>query len=129
MSKTHSPQSGEVALARAQGLFNIAGGVWPLLHMSSFERVLGPKTDRWLVRNVAGLMVSNGLAQIRAGDSPAALLQARRIGLGTAVTFAAIDVVYVRAGRISRVYLLDAALECGWIAAWWARRRRRPAGR
>jgi hypothetical protein len=109
---------GEVALARAHGLFNVAGGLWPLLHMRSFEVVLGSKTDRWLVRTVAGLLITNGLVQVGVPDTAAGLAQARRIGLGTALTLATIDLVYVPCGRISRLYLVDAALEVGWIIAW-----------
>ncbi len=101
-------------------MFNAVGGLWPLLHMRSFEQVLGPKTDRWLVRTVAGLMLANGLAQVLAEPCPAGLRMARRTGLGTALTLAAIDLVYAPPGRISRVYLLDAALEIGWVLAWLA---------
>jgi hypothetical protein len=32
--------------------------------------------------------------------------------------FAVIDLVYVPKGQISVVYLLDAAMEIGWIIAW-----------
>lgn len=52
-----------LTVARAQDGFNSLGDLWPLLHMRSFEAVLGPKTDRWLVRTVAGLMLTNGETQ------------------------------------------------------------------
>lgn len=110
--------SGPAGPAKAHGLFNIVGGLWPLLSMRSFEVVTGPKVDRWLVRTVAGLMVANGLAQWRAGPSPEGLAGARRIGLGTAATLAAADLAYAIPGRISRVYLVDAVLEVGWLLAW-----------
>jgi hypothetical protein len=110
-------------VARTHGLFNTVGGLWPLLHMRSFERVLGPKTDRWLVRTVAGLMLTTGLSQMSATPAPASLAQARRAGLGTAATLAAIDLRYAPTGRISRIYLLDAAMEIGWITAWAAASR------
>lgn len=86
--------------------------------MRSFEIVLGPKTDRWLVRTVAGLLIGNGLVQVGSPDTADGLAQARRLGLGTALTLATIDLVYVPSGRISRVYLIDAALEVAWIVAW-----------
>ena len=105
------------ALARAQGLFNIANGLWPLVSMRSFEWVLGPKAEHWLVRTVAGLMITNGIAQVRS-SSVAELRTARRIGLGTAVTLGFIDVRYAFPGRIRRTYLLDASIQCGWIIAW-----------
>jgi hypothetical protein len=105
-------------LARAHGAFNVLFGLWPLVHMRSFELVSGPKTDDWLVRTVSGLMVANGFTQLTAEPTPAALAQTRLVGIGTAATFAAVDVVYATSGRISKVYLLDALLEAGWIAAW-----------
>ena len=108
----------QILVARGHGCFNVAGGVWPLLHMRSFEAVLGPKVDRWLVRTVAGLMAVNGAVQMAAGRSTDQLRQARRIGMGTALTLASIDIVYASQGRISRVYLADAVLEVAWILAW-----------
>jgi hypothetical protein len=39
--------------------------------------------------------------------------------VGTAAVLAAIDLVYVPARRISKMYLVDAALEVGWILAWY----------
>jgi hypothetical protein len=79
---------------------------------------MGPKTDRWLVRTVAGLLVANGYVQLRAAPSADGLDAARRTGLGTAATLATIDLLYAPSGRISRMYLLDALVECGLIAAW-----------
>jgi hypothetical protein len=112
-------------LARTHGVSNIVAGLWPLLHMASFEFVMGPKTDRWLVRTVAGLLVVNGMVQVRAAPSAEGLATARQIGLGTAATLAAIDVLYAPSGRISRMYLVDAVLELAWIAAWVANRPKR----
>jgi hypothetical protein len=107
-----------LVLARGQGVANVVGGLWPLLHLSSFEAVFGPKTDRWLVKTVSGLLIVNGLTQLSAKRTPESISQARRLGLGTAATLAAIDLVYAPTGRISKMYLLDAAIELGWILAW-----------
>jgi hypothetical protein len=108
----------ERRLARLHGLSNVLGGLWPLLHMRSFEAASGPKTDRWLVRTVAGLLVANGLTQLRAPATPDGIAAARRIGIGTAGTLLAIDLTYAPRGRISRFYLLDAVLEAGWVLVW-----------
>src|SRR5829696_7230395 len=108
-----------VVLARAHGVMNVVGGLWPLLHIGSFEAVFGPKADRWLVKTVAGLLIVNGLAQLATSPSADGMRQARRLGVGTAVVLAVIDLVYVPAGRISKMYLLDAALEAAWIMAWF----------
>jgi hypothetical protein len=51
----------------------------------------------------------------RAAD---AVPTARRLGIGTAAVLAVIDLVYVSKGQISVMYLLDAAMEIGWIIAW-----------
>jgi hypothetical protein len=105
-------------LARVHGVFNVASGLWPLVHMRSFERVSGPKTDHWLVQTVGGLLATNGLTQLGAGSSHEGLARARQIGLGTALTMATIDLVHASRGRISKVYLLDAVVEIGWALAW-----------
>jgi hypothetical protein len=86
--------------------------------MRSFEAVTGPKADRWLVRTVAGLMVANGVAQWGAEPSGEGLAAARRVGMGTALTLGAIDMAYAVPHRISRVYLVDAVLEAGWVMVW-----------
>lgn len=105
-------------LARAHGVFNVIGGVWPLVHLSSFEAVFGAKTDRWLVRTVAGLLLVNGCSQLAASRRVEGADHAAVVGIGTAATLATIDLIYAPRGRISKVYLLDAVLELGWIALW-----------
>jgi hypothetical protein len=110
-------------LATTQGWFYVVSGLWPLLHMRSFEFVFGPKKDRWLVQTVAGLLVANGWTQVHAGTTGEGLAQAAQIGTGTALTLGAIDIRYAVPGRISRTYLLDAVVEAGWLAAWAATTR------
>ncbi len=113
-----------LTLSRTHGMFNLVNGLWPLLHMRSFEAVFGPKVDRWLVRTVAGLLLANGLMQVRAGADPASISHARMTGIGTAATLAAIDLAYAPSGRIRRVYLLDAVAEITWIVLWSRRKPR-----
>jgi hypothetical protein len=100
-----------VRLGRAQGVANLVGGAWPLVHMSSFAMVFGPKLDRWLVKTVGGLLIVNGLTQLAASSAADGVRHARRLGVGTAAVLAAIDLIYVPARRISKMYLLDAAVE------------------
>ena len=107
-----------VVLGRTHGVANLVFGLWPLLHISSFEMVFGPKTDRWLVKTVSGLLMVNGLTQLTASSTAGGVRQARRLGVGTAAVLAVIDLVYVPARRIPKMYLVDAALEVGWILAW-----------
>ncbi|GGX01006.1 hypothetical protein [Streptomyces lomondensis] len=107
-----------VAVAVAHGAFNVVGGLWPLVHLRSFEWVFGPKTDVWLQMTTGGLLASAGFAQLTAAAGPQGPAHARRIGLGTALTLLAVDLVYVPKGRIRPTYLLDAAMQTGWITAW-----------
>jgi hypothetical protein len=104
-------------LARAQGTFNIVGGLWPLLSIRSFEAIFGPKVDRWLVYTVAGLLLVNGTEQVLSSRDDN-VATARRLGMGTAATLAVIDAVFVPAGRIRWTYAIDAAFEAGWILLW-----------
>lgn len=106
------------ALARAQGLYLLVTGVWPLLHYRSFEAVLGPKVDDWLVRCVSGLAVTLAYQQLRTRATSQGLTTARRIGIGAALSFGGVDLRYGGSGRISRIYLLDAAVQACWLAAW-----------
>lgn len=113
-------RSGEPAdaVALGQGVFNLVGGLWPLLHLRSFERVFGPKTDVWLQQTTGGLLVAAGATQLATTADREGRRQARLVGLGTALTLLAVDLVYVPKGRIRPTYLLDAAMQTGWIAAW-----------
>ena len=104
--------------ARVQGWYFLLTGVWALVHIRSFQLVTGPKTDLWLVKIVGVLVAVIGVvllvaARQRRIDSPIVLL-----AVGSALGLAGIDLVYVLAGRISPVYLLDAAGEVGLIGLW-----------
>jgi len=100
-------------VAMAQGAFYVGTGAWPLLHLRSFEAFTGPKTDHWLVRTVAALVVVNGVVQLTSD-----VAAARRLGIGTSAALAAIDLAHAPRGVIGPVYLLDAVVELGWLAAW-----------
>ncbi|MGF9753758.1 hypothetical protein AAII07_01020 [Microvirga sp. 0TCS3.31] len=104
-------------MAKVHGAVNLVGGAWPLLHRRSFEAVFGPKSDRWLMYTVAGLLISVGYTQLRA-STPEDWLHARRVGVLTASTLLLIDVVHVPRGVIRKTYLLDAVAEAALIAGW-----------
>lgn len=69
------------------------------------------------------VLLCNGLAQLRAAGDPGTAEHARRLGTGTAVTLAAADLIYVGNGTLSKMYLLDAAVELRWISLWRRQRR------
>ena len=123
-SNRTSPAGG---LAVAQGVFYVGTGVWPLLSRRSFEAVTGRKTDWWLVQTVGVLVTVIGATLAGAGAAGRAGPDLRRLGAGAAIGLAAIDVVHAARGRISKVYLLDAAGEAVLATAWLVLGRAQPA--
>ena len=95
------------------GLYYIATGLWPILHLPSFVAVTGPKQDTWLVQVFGALIASLGFSVIlhrNAGPASAG------VGLSTALVLAAGDVFFVARRRIRPTYLLDAVVEVALAA-------------
>jgi len=96
-----------------QGAYFVITGLWPLLGMQSFMEATGPKQDTWLVEMVGLLAASIGLtflvSSLRGGRLPLVL------GYSTALSFLAMDLIYVISGVIGRIYLLDAAIQFVFI--------------
>jgi hypothetical protein len=67
---------------------------------------------------VGGLVAVIGGALVSAGLRRRVTPEMTAIGAGTAAVLAGIDVVYAARGRISPVYLGDAAAEALLIAGW-----------
>ncbi len=105
-------------VAGGHALYYLVTGIWPLLHMPSFLRVTGPKTDLWLVRTVGALIAVVGLALGRAALRRRVTPDIALLATGSAAALTAIDVIYVASGRIAPIYLLDAAGEVALIGAW-----------
>ena len=108
------------ALALGQGAFYVVTGVCPILSLRTFEAVTGPKADGWLVKTAGVLITAIGAGLTSAGLRGRVTPDLKLVAVGAAAGLTAIDVVYVRRGRISRVYLLDALAEVGLIGAWAA---------
>jgi uncharacterized membrane protein len=110
------------ALSITQGFYYVVAGVWPLVSIGTFQRVTGPKTDLWLVRTVGVLVAVIGEVLILAGIRRRVAVEVPVLAASSAAGLAAIDVIYATTGRISRVYLADAAAELvllgGWALAW-----------
>jgi hypothetical protein len=105
-------------VAFVQVTYFVLTGVWPIVHLRSFEAITGPKVDGWLVRTV-GLLVTViglaiGVAAWRGVFSPEVML----LAVSSAGSLAVIDVVYVAQRRIAKVYLLDALAEAILILGW-----------
>lgn len=105
-------------LPAVQGAYFAVTGAWALLHVGSFMRVTGARTDVWLVKTVAALVLVIGLALLagawRGRVGPDLLF----LAVGSATALALVDVVYVADGTIARVFLLDALVEGLLVGAW-----------
>ena len=96
---------------RLQGSYYLITGLWPLIHMASFEAVTGPKVEDWLVRMVGLLVVVIGatlLLAVRRGREDGEVLV---LAVGSALAFTAVDVWYALSRVISPIYLADAVVE------------------
>lgn len=107
-----------LAVAWLQGLYFAVTGIWPLISISTFQKVTGPKHDLWLVQTVGVLITVIGATLIYAAarqivDTPMAFL-----AVCSAAGLAAVDVVFVARRIIPRIYLVDAAAEAVLILAW-----------
>lgn len=106
-------------VAVVQGAYYVATGLWPVIHMPSFEAVTGPKQEHWLVKTVGGILTVVGgglLLSTLDGGAPSRDLAA--VALGSAAALAAVDVIYVANGTIPPIYLLDAAAEAVLMVGW-----------
>jgi hypothetical protein len=109
-----------------QGSYYLATGLWSVISRPTFEAVTGPKIDYWLVRTVGTLSAVIGASLLLADRrGRASTPEIAALATGSAAAFATIDVVYVSRGRISRVYLIDAAAQGTLLASWFATLPRR----
>ncbi len=111
-------------LAGLQGLYYVASGAWPVLHMQSFLTVTGPKTDLWLVEAFGLLIAAFGLVLGYASLTRRVSSLLELAALALAATLAFIDVYYVAHGNIRRIYLADALVEALIALGWMLLRAR-----
>ena len=105
-------------MAVVQGGFDVVTGLWPIVHLRSFEAVTGPKLEGWLVKTVGALITVIGGTLLAAGLRRRVTPEIRLLGVGSAAAFTLVDVIYTAKRRIAPVYLLDAVVEVGLIAGW-----------
>lgn len=96
---------------RIQGIYYLISGLWPLIHMASFEAITGPKAEDWLVRMVGLLAAVIGLTLLVAVRLRHRGSEILVLAVGSAVAFAAVDIRYAVGGVISALYLADAVVE------------------
>lgn len=101
-----------------QGIFYLATGIWPLIHIDSFLMITGPKVDIWLVKTVGVLVAVIGLALLSTGLRRNATVEMFILAVLSAVSLASMDVIYVSNNTIDPIYLLDAIVEVLIVLIW-----------
>ena len=105
-------------VAFSQGVYFLATGMWPLLHLESFESMTGPKADKWLVRTVGMLVGVTGALLLRAAVRDRVTPEISALGVASAASLGAVDTLYAIRGHVSRIYLADSAVHGAFVAGW-----------
>lgn len=103
------------AALRFQAAYYVVTGIWPLLSRRSFEAVTGPKADWWLVQMVGLLAATVGTALAVGAREERPAPAVRTLAILSALSFAGIDTLHALRGRISKIYLADAAVEAALV--------------
>ena len=104
--------------AFAQGFFCLVIGLWPVVGFQSFESVTGQKPDHWLL-TLAGLLLAGiGSSMLIAAIRRDIAFEVFVIGLVTALSLAATDIIFVIERSIPLRYLLDAVAESLFVTLW-----------
>jgi hypothetical protein len=103
-----------------QAIWYLITAIWPLVSIKSFMKITGPKTDIWLVKTVAVLVLAMAITffsglLLRANFGPVLVL-----AIAACVGFAVVEIYYSSQKIISVVYLADGCFEallgCLYIA-------------
>jgi hypothetical protein len=116
-----------VALCWLQGGYYLITGVWPLVHVKSFQWVTGPKTDHlvtgreadhWMLNTISALIIAIALVLLAAAARRRVSVDVALLAVFSALALAMIDSVYVARSTISPIYLADGAVELVLAAVW-----------
>ena len=107
-------------VAAAQSALFLTTGLWPIVHLKSFEAVTGPKREGWLVKSVGLLIASVGAGLALAAARRRVADETALVGALSSAALVGIDLRYATTGRISPAYFVDALLHASCVAGWLA---------
>jgi hypothetical protein len=101
-----------------QSGYYLLTALWAIIDINSFMTVTGPKTDIWLVKTTAAMIITISLTLgsylfMQGNKSPAIIL-----GSVSAFSFVIIDFYYVAENVISNIYVLDGIFESILLIGW-----------
>lgn len=108
----------EYLVALIQGIYFFVFGIWPIFSMTTFLKVTGPKTDLWLVKTVGIILAVIGIVLILAQVNAEINTSIITLAIGSALSLALVEFIYVAKRVISPIYLGDALIELILIG-WW----------
>jgi hypothetical protein len=100
-----------------QGLFYVITGLWPLFSMRTFEKITGPKTDKWMVKTFGLVLSVDGFIFLGSSFLQPSVSTVI-LSIGTALVLLSVDLRYTIKKIISKVYLVDAVAEAAFAAVW-----------
>lgn len=103
-------------VAYVQMFYFLLTAVWPFVHLESFLKITGPKTDIWLVKTVSLLILPYVfliLYVLKIRRSPLVILVIILCSAG----LAGIDLYYIH-DVIRWTYMIDFILEVTFIVYW-----------
>lgn len=109
-----------------QGVYYFITGLWPLIHLSSFLFVTGPKTDIWLIKALSLLVVCIGIVLMKASTVRFPSTAINLLAILSALAFTLIDFYYPFTNIISKVYIVDGLIQFSFIITWAVLLIRRP---
>lgn len=111
-----------------QGFYYSITGAWPLLDMSTFEAVTGPKIEHWLVQTVGVLALVIGVTLLFGGQRDRPASETVVLSFASILGFTCVDVIFVARGAIDPIYLADAAAQIIFLVGvgmgWYAGERK-----
>lgn len=113
------PNRWDLRVAIAQGAYDAFGGLWPLLGMDAFEQVTGEKTEEWLVRTVAGILLFLGGLLLHDALRRQRIDRGLRLmACGISGVLAIVALVSSIGGWISWLYFIDGLAHLSFTIAW-----------
>lgn len=94
------------------GIYYLITAIWPLVSIRTFEKVSGPKIDKWLVYTVSLLLLGPSLLYLYSGFSDSEVHNSIIfLALINAIALTFIDVYFSFKKVIWKTYLIDAVLQ------------------
>jgi hypothetical protein len=105
-------------LSLVQGVYTLLTALWALVDIKSFMEVTGPKTDTWLVKTVAVVLLPIAVCFLWGLFFNSDRLLIIVVGIMSSAGLAFIDFYYTTNGTIKWIYQADGYLQLLFLLLW-----------